>query len=130
MKQFCAHLLSLSLLLAAAAVAFTQQPKPQKPALPGVTEQGPEATAVRAEVDQFRQRIQALRDEIAKAIIGNKEVIDGVLTCMLAGGHALLEGVPGTMTIAPGVKSSRRWSSSAQLGSPEVWFSVRIAVIC
>ena len=28
-------------------------------------------------------------------IVGNRDVVDGVLTCMLAGGHALLEGVPG-----------------------------------
>ena len=28
-------------------------------------------------------------------IVGNREVVDGVLTCMLAGSHALLEGVPG-----------------------------------
>jgi MoxR-like ATPase len=50
---------------------------------------------VRAEVDTFRQKIAALRAEIAKTIVGNTEVVDGVLTCMLAGGHALLEGVPG-----------------------------------
>jgi MoxR-like ATPase len=54
-----------------------------------------EAGAVRAEVEEFRKRITSVRDEIGKAIIGNKEVVDGVLTCMLAGGHALLEGVPG-----------------------------------
>jgi len=53
------------------------------------------AAAVRAEVDQFRTHIDSLRTEIAKTIVGNREVVDGVLTCMLAGGHALLEGVPG-----------------------------------
>src|SRR5215470_6041115 len=36
-----------------------------------------------------------VRTEIGKTIVGNREVVDGVLTCMLAGGHALLEGVPG-----------------------------------
>src|SRR5687767_8993854 len=51
--------------------------------------------AVRAEVDQFRQEIQKLRDEIAKTIVGNRVVVDGTISCMLAGGHALLEGVPG-----------------------------------
>jgi MoxR-like ATPase len=51
--------------------------------------------AVRAEVDQFRENITRLRDEIAKTIVGNREVVDGVISCMLAGGHALLEGVPG-----------------------------------
>src|SRR5580704_16409088 len=43
----------------------------------------------------FRKRIDELRAEIAKSIVGNREVVDGVVTCMLAGGHALLEGVPG-----------------------------------
>ena len=54
-----------------------------------------DANAVRAQVDDFRKKIGTLREEIAKAIIGNREVVDGVLTCLLAGGHALLEGVPG-----------------------------------
>ncbi|MFO0676041.1 MAG: MoxR family ATPase [Polyangiaceae bacterium] len=51
--------------------------------------------AVKAEVDGFRAKIGALREEIGKAIVGNREVVDGVLACLLAGGHALLEGVPG-----------------------------------
>jgi MoxR-like ATPase len=56
----------------------------------------PTATeSVRAEVLQFREQISALRTEIGKVIIGNKDVVDGVLICLLAGGHALLEGVPG-----------------------------------
>ncbi len=54
-----------------------------------------EAEAVRERVATFRKRIDELRAEIAKSIVGNGEVIDGVITCMLAGGHALLEGVPG-----------------------------------
>ncbi len=49
----------------------------------------------RAEVDAFRGSVAKLKDEIAKTIVGNDTVIDGVLTCLLAGGHALLEGVPG-----------------------------------
>ena len=53
------------------------------------------ADSVRAEVAEFRRTIEALRAEIAKTIVGNHEVVDGVLICLLAGGHALLEGVPG-----------------------------------
>jgi MoxR-like ATPase len=53
------------------------------------------AAAVRAEVEEFRAQIGTLREEIAKTIVGHREVVDGVVTCMLAGGHALLEGVPG-----------------------------------
>ncbi|WP_437323898.1 MoxR family ATPase [Sorangium sp. So ce327] len=51
--------------------------------------------AARAEVDEFRASIGELREEVGKVIVGNREVVDGVLTCMLAGSHALLEGVPG-----------------------------------
>jgi len=41
------------------------------------------------------QLAQALRDELHKAVIGQDEVIDGVLTALIAGGHVLIEGVPG-----------------------------------
>jgi MoxR-like ATPase len=54
-----------------------------------------ETETVREQASIFRKRIDDLRTEIAKAIVGNREVVDGVITCMLAGGHALLEGVPG-----------------------------------
>src|SRR5262245_29159827 len=49
----------------------------------------------RADVVEFQRRIGELREEIGKVVVGNREVVDGVLTCMLAGSHALLEGVPG-----------------------------------
>jgi MoxR-like ATPase len=54
-----------------------------------------ETETVREQVKLFRTRIDALRTEIAKSIVGNRDVVDGVMTCMIAGGHALLEGVPG-----------------------------------
>ena len=50
---------------------------------------------LRSEISACRQRIDALRTEIAKSVVGQRDVVDGVITCMLAGGHALLEGVPG-----------------------------------
>ena len=51
--------------------------------------------AARAEVIEFTKSIGQLREEVGKMIVGHREVVDGVLTCMLAGSHALLEGVPG-----------------------------------
>src|SRR5882724_4122246 len=48
--------------------------------------------------DSLRQSVAKLnrvRQEIAKVIVGQQEVIDGVLICLLSGGHVLLEGVPG-----------------------------------
>ncbi|MBI2302473.1 MAG: MoxR family ATPase [Armatimonadetes bacterium] len=43
----------------------------------------------------FRARYQALRAEIAKVLVGQDEIVRGALTGLLAGGHILLEGVPG-----------------------------------
>ena len=37
-----------------------------------------------------------VRTEMEKAVVGQRRVLDRVLTAMLAGGHVLLEGVPGT----------------------------------
>src|SRR5688572_376099 len=44
---------------------------------------------------QFRQRFAALEAEIGKVIVGQPDIVRGVLTCLFVGGHALLEGVPG-----------------------------------
>ncbi len=44
---------------------------------------------------QFRQRFGALEAEIGKVIVGQPDIVRGVLTCLFVGGHALLEGVPG-----------------------------------
>ena len=40
--------------------------------------------------------LSAVRGEIAKVIVGQDEVVDGLLVALIVGGHALLEGVPGT----------------------------------
>ncbi|MEE2706272.1 MAG: MoxR family ATPase [Planctomycetota bacterium] len=45
--------------------------------------------------EQFAQRYGAVRDQLARVIVGHDEIIHGVLTCMFVGGHCLLEGVPG-----------------------------------
>ncbi len=54
-----------------------------------------EAEQAREQVVAFQKKVGALREEIGRVIVGNRDVVDGVLTCMLAGSHALLEGVPG-----------------------------------
>src|SRR5690349_9850233 len=40
-------------------------------------------------------RLNSVRKEIAKVIVGQDDVVEGVLICLLSGGHVLLEGVPG-----------------------------------
>jgi len=41
------------------------------------------------------ERVAAVRAEVAKAFIGQPEVLDQILIALLAGGHVLIEGVPG-----------------------------------
>src|SRR5690349_6680467 len=57
--------------------------------VPGVDPQ------IQAATDAFRRDYRAVQAEIAKAIVGHTDIVDGVLTCLFSGGHALLEGVPG-----------------------------------
>lgn len=46
-------------------------------------------------LDEFSQIAQAIEAEIGKVIVGQKDVVRAALICILAGRHALLEGVPG-----------------------------------
>ena len=55
-------------------------------------------TTPKPTLEQFAQAAKvaaAMRAEIGKALIGQPEVIDAVLCALLAGGHVLVEGVPG-----------------------------------
>jgi MoxR-like ATPase len=45
--------------------------------------------------DALREQVAALRTEIARAFVGQQAVVDAVAIALLAGGHVLLEGVPG-----------------------------------
>ena len=53
------------------------------------------AEEMQQQAEEFRNRYQAVRDEIGKMIVGHDEIVHGVLTSMFVGGHCLLEGVPG-----------------------------------
>ena len=46
-------------------------------------------------IAQFQKNFHLVRDEVARVIVGNDAVIAGVMTCLLARGHVLLEGIPG-----------------------------------
>jgi MoxR-like ATPase len=50
---------------------------------------------VEATVSTFTADLRKLRQEIGTMIVGQEEIVEGVLMCLLGGGHALLEGVPG-----------------------------------
>ena len=50
-----------------------------------------DASAIQQANDSFHR----VREEIGRVIVGQRDVIDGVLICLVVGGHVLLEGVPG-----------------------------------
>src|SRR6185369_5305615 len=47
------------------------------------------------QIQSFRESYSALRTEIGKVIVGHDVIVEGTLIALLAGGHVLLEGVPG-----------------------------------
>src|SRR3989440_11715535 len=47
------------------------------------------------QIQTFRQAYEALRAEIGKVIVGHEGIVDATLIALFAGGHVLLEGVPG-----------------------------------
>jgi len=48
-----------------------------------------------ADVSRAAEILSALRDEVGKAVVGQREVVDQTLIALVASGHVLIEGVPG-----------------------------------
>ncbi|MDQ3622320.1 MAG: MoxR family ATPase [Verrucomicrobiota bacterium] len=48
-----------------------------------------------SQVEQFKQTFRRIHEEMCKMMAGQEAIVDGVLVAFLAGGHVLLEGVPG-----------------------------------
>ncbi|GIP39642.1 ATPase [Paenibacillus sp. J31TS4] len=44
---------------------------------------------------EWRETIAGIREQIGEVIVGQQEVVEQLLWCLLAGGHALVEGIPG-----------------------------------
>lgn len=64
--------------------------------------------ALNAAIRQESQFIDRMMSEISKVVVGQKEMVEGIMMGLLTGGHILLEGVPGlakTLTIASVSKS-------------------------
>ncbi|MCA9687166.1 MAG: MoxR family ATPase, partial [Myxococcales bacterium] len=51
--------------------------------------------ATQEQLDRLAQDLRTLVAEVQQVVVGQDAVIRGVVTCLLAGGHGLLEGVPG-----------------------------------
>ena len=55
----------------------------------------PQADVGQLAPEAFAQRAQLIEQEVGRVIVGQKDLVRQALTCLLANGHALLEGVPG-----------------------------------
>jgi MoxR-like ATPase len=47
------------------------------------------------QIEEFRDHFKRVSEEVSRIIVGNDEIIAGVMTCLLVKGHVLLEGIPG-----------------------------------
>ncbi len=54
-----------------------------------------ESPNLEKQVEQFKTCFTRIRDEMMKMMVGQQEIVEGVLVAFFAGGHVLLEGVPG-----------------------------------
>jgi MoxR-like ATPase len=50
---------------------------------------------IEKEISQFHKQYQAVQSEMARVIVGNQEIVGGIMSCLLTRGHVLLEGIPG-----------------------------------
>lgn len=71
---------------------MTEQPPPPPQHTPAAT--GSATSTVPGQGP--RERLLAVRHEVAKAVVGQDAAVSGLLVALLCGGHVLLEGVPGT----------------------------------
>ncbi len=83
---------------------MTDFPPPQPPSAPGAPSAGaPAPTAAPATPvvaaapadSRVHEQFVSLRDEVGKVVVGQSQVLSGMLCAILAEGHVLLEGVPG-----------------------------------
>jgi MoxR-like ATPase len=55
----------------------------------------PQTVEAEAALTQLREAMQRVKDEVAKVIVGQEDMVDLLLAAILADGHVLIEGVPG-----------------------------------
>lgn len=60
-----------------------------------MSDQTPDVEATQRAADTFRADFERVRDQVGRVVVGQRESVEDALTCLFAGGHTLLEGVPG-----------------------------------
>jgi MoxR-like ATPase len=54
------------------------------------------AAGSRKQVEKFQSTFQQIREELSRVVVGHRDILDQILVAFFAGGHVLIEGVPGT----------------------------------
>ena len=50
---------------------------------------------IEKEIDTFHKQYQTVQAEMGRVIVGNQDIVSGIMSCLLTKGHVLLEGIPG-----------------------------------
>ncbi len=62
---------------------------------PSAVAEAPSGAEIERRIETFRERHDRIQEEVGRVIVGNREVVSGIITCLLTRGHVLLEGIPG-----------------------------------
>src|SRR5208282_6528605 len=78
--------------------------------------------AARDRLDQFTDRIGAIRRSLHEVVIGQEKPIDQVLSCAITGSHALIVGVPGLAKtlIVKALAAAFRWKFARVQFTPDL----------
>ena len=74
------------------------------------------------QVQEFTQRVQAIRDSLHSVVVGQDDTVDQLLICALTGSHSLLVGVPGLAKtlIVKALASAFAWKFSRIQFTPDL----------
>lgn len=73
------------------------------------------------EVEEFRRGYAAVREELGRVIVGHETLLELVVTALMADGHVLLEGVPGSARRSSCARSRRRSTCASRgFSSPQI----------
>ncbi len=75
------------------------------------------AAAELSEVARLQDKFQNLKAEVAKVLVGQEAMLHKLLLGLLAGGHVLLEGVPGLAKTLVGAHARQQHRRPASRGS-------------
>ena len=81
--------------------------------------------SMQQKAEEFRNRYFAVRDQIARVIVGHDEIVHGVLTCLFVGGHCLLEGLDDIGLTLKSAGAIRNYEQKLRQQSPWLFDAIK-----